>query len=82
MMVYDPEEPTRAAHVGYVAQSQTPYHDLNPGYRVYTVDGDYEGSSYVSVCVCMCVCVRVCVEEEMKNNDKFFFSSVITLVCI
>lgn len=46
MMVYDPDEPSRAAHVGYVAQSQTPYHKLNPGYKVYTVDGDYEGSSY------------------------------------
>ncbi|XP_063846583.1 sphingomyelin phosphodiesterase-like [Scylla paramamosain] len=46
MMVYDPEEPTRAVHVGYVTQSQTPYHELNPGYRVFTVDGDYEGSSY------------------------------------
>ncbi|XP_037777507.1 sphingomyelin phosphodiesterase-like [Penaeus monodon] len=46
MMFYDPDEPERAYHVGYVAQSQTPYHKLNPGYKVYTVDGDYQGSSY------------------------------------
>ncbi|XP_042894288.1 sphingomyelin phosphodiesterase-like isoform X2 [Penaeus japonicus] len=46
MMFYDPEESERAYHVGYVAQSQTPYHKLNPGYKVYTVDGHYEGSSY------------------------------------
>ncbi|KAK8751361.1 hypothetical protein OTU49_014408, partial [Cherax quadricarinatus] len=46
LMFYDPEVPERAYHVGYVAQSQTPYHNLNPGYRVYTIDGHYEDSSY------------------------------------
>nr|XP_045606913.1 sphingomyelin phosphodiesterase-like isoform X2 [Procambarus clarkii] len=46
MMFYDPEIPERAYHVGYVAQSQTPYNKLNPGYRVYSVDGHYDGSSY------------------------------------
>lgn len=45
-MVYD--ENDRPALVGYVAPGQTPYHDLNPGYKVYTIDGDYEGSTYVS----------------------------------
>lgn len=49
-MVYDPDEPDRAALVGYVGQSQGTFHRVNPGYKVYTVDGDYEGSSYVSVC--------------------------------
>lgn len=47
MMVYD--ENDRPALVGYVAQGQTPYHNLNPGYKVYTIDGDYEGSTYVSI---------------------------------
>lgn len=47
MIFYDPDDPQRAYHVGYVAQSQTPFHDLNPGYKVYIVDGDYEDSSYV-----------------------------------
>ncbi|XP_068237816.1 sphingomyelin phosphodiesterase-like isoform X2 [Palaemon carinicauda] len=46
MMFYDPVEATRAYHVGYIGPSQTPYHKVNPGYRIYTVDGDYEGSSY------------------------------------
>ncbi|KAK4329381.1 hypothetical protein Pmani_000264 [Petrolisthes manimaculis] len=44
MMVYD--ENDRPALVGYVAQSQTPYHNLNPGYKIYTIDGDYQGSTY------------------------------------
>ncbi len=34
--------------VAYVAPSVTPYHDLNPGYRVYTVDGVYPNSTFVS----------------------------------
>ncbi|XP_071532616.1 sphingomyelin phosphodiesterase-like isoform X2 [Panulirus ornatus] len=46
LMFYDPDDANRAYHVGYVAQSQTPYHKLNPGYKLYTVDGHYEGSSY------------------------------------
>ncbi|XP_027218048.2 sphingomyelin phosphodiesterase [Penaeus vannamei] len=46
MVFYDHEQPDRPVHVGYVAQSQTPYPELNPGYKVYTVDGAYEGSSY------------------------------------
>ena len=63
MMVYDPENATRAVHVGYVTQSQTPYHELNPGYRVFTVDGDYEGSSYVSV---------ITITMIVDNGDKLF----------
>ncbi|KAK7076989.1 Sphingomyelin phosphodiesterase [Halocaridina rubra] len=46
MMFYDPVETTRPYHVAYIAQSQTPYHKLNPGYKVYTIDGEYQGSSY------------------------------------
>ncbi|KAK7076988.1 Sphingomyelin phosphodiesterase [Halocaridina rubra] len=46
MVFYDPVETTRPYHIGYIAGSQTPYSYLNPGYKVYTIDGDYAGSSY------------------------------------
>ena len=40
----------RPTNVAYVALSVTTYTGLNPAYRVYTVDGFYNGSSWVSFC--------------------------------
>ena len=45
---FDPEDPEKPTKVGFVAQSQTMYTDMNPGYKVYTVDGGRENSTYVS----------------------------------
>eukprot|EP00118_Oscarella_pearsei_P025852 m.308905 g.308905 ORF g.308905 m.308905 type:complete len:593 (+) comp45030_c0_seq1:34-1812(+) len=39
-------EQSRATNVAYVGPSVTPYTELNPSFRVYTVDGAYSGSSY------------------------------------
>lgn len=44
-MFYDEETMTRPLSVAYIAPSVTTYIDLNPGYRVYYVDGNYPGSS-------------------------------------
>ncbi|KAM9320676.1 sphingomyelin phosphodiesterase [Gastrophryne carolinensis] len=43
---YDEETLSRPVSVAYIAPSVTTYIDLNPGYRVYKVDGDYENSSH------------------------------------
>ncbi len=32
--------------------SVTPYFNLNPGYRIYYVDGDYPTSTRVKNCIC------------------------------
>uniref|UniRef100_A0A0N5AF90 Sphingomyelin phosphodiesterase n=1 Tax=Syphacia muris TaxID=451379 RepID=A0A0N5AF90_9BILA len=37
---------SRPIHVNYIAPSLTTYAYNNPAYRIYTVDGDYSGSSY------------------------------------
>ncbi|XP_053932841.1 sphingomyelin phosphodiesterase [Cuculus canorus] len=42
---YDEETLSRPLSVAFVAPSVTTYIDLNPGFRVYTVAGSYEGSS-------------------------------------
>jgi len=34
--------------VAYVGPSVTPYYDLNPGYRIYYVDGDHKSTTRVS----------------------------------
>lgn len=47
-LFYPAEEPYRPSSVAYVGPSVTPYYNLNPGYRIYYVDGDYSGSSRVS----------------------------------
>ncbi|KAK9968276.1 hypothetical protein ABG768_002610 [Culter alburnus] len=44
-MFYDEETLTRPLSVAFIAPSVTTYVNLNPGYRVYYVDGNYPGSS-------------------------------------
>uniref|UniRef100_A0A0N5BGH4 Metallophos domain-containing protein n=1 Tax=Strongyloides papillosus TaxID=174720 RepID=A0A0N5BGH4_STREA len=36
----------RPYHVNFVAPSLTTYSHINPAFRVYTIDGNYQGSSY------------------------------------
>lgn len=35
--------------MAYVGPSVTPYYDLNPGYRIYYIDGDHKSTTRVSV---------------------------------
>ncbi|XP_036379011.1 sphingomyelin phosphodiesterase [Megalops cyprinoides] len=44
-MFYDEETLTRPLGVAFIAPSVTTFINLNPGYRVYYVDGNYPGSS-------------------------------------
>ncbi|XP_062983832.1 sphingomyelin phosphodiesterase [Elgaria multicarinata webbii] len=46
-MFYDEETLTRPVGIAFVAPSVTTYYNLNPGYRVYHLDGIYPGSSYL-----------------------------------
>ena len=34
--------------MAYVGPSVTPYYDLNPGYRIYYIDGDHKSTTRVS----------------------------------
>ncbi|KAK0079856.1 hypothetical protein PV325_000728, partial [Microctonus aethiopoides] len=38
---YDTKNLERALSIAYVGPSVSPYYDLNPGYRIYYVDGDH-----------------------------------------
>lgn len=44
---YDEETLSRPLSVAFLAPSATTYIGLNPGYRVYQIDGNYPGSSHV-----------------------------------
>lgn len=44
---YDLTDNTRAIAVAYIGPSVTTYTYLNPGYRIYYVDGDRDGSTRV-----------------------------------
>ncbi|XP_059401558.1 sphingomyelin phosphodiesterase-like [Carassius carassius] len=46
-MFYDEDTLTRPLSVAFIAPSVTTYVNLNPGYRVYYVDGNYAGSSWM-----------------------------------
>ncbi|KAM8976241.1 sphingomyelin phosphodiesterase [Pelodytes ibericus] len=44
---YDEETLTRPVSVAFIAPSVTTYINLNPGYRIYQIDGGYPGSSHM-----------------------------------
>lgn len=46
-LFYDEETLSRPLSVAFLAPSATTYIGLNPGYRVYQIDGNYSGSSHV-----------------------------------
>ncbi|KAL5287221.1 SMPD1 family protein [Megaselia abdita] len=46
---YDPHDLGRAINIGYIGPSVSPYYDLNPGYRIYYVDGDHDLSTRMVV---------------------------------
>ncbi|XP_046847921.1 sphingomyelin phosphodiesterase-like [Xenia sp. Carnegie-2017] len=43
---YDLQNKSRAINVAYIGPSLTTYPNLNPGYRLYTVDGNHAQSTY------------------------------------
>lgn len=45
---YDTEDPNRPTNVAFLGPSVTTYLHLNPGYKVYTIDGERQDSTYVS----------------------------------
>ena len=50
-IVYENSEDStsRPTSVIFSAPSLTPYSDYQPAYRIYTIDGNYDGSTFVSV---------------------------------
>ena len=43
---YDYETSTTPVGIAYISGSVTPFSFNNPNYRIYTIDGAYENSSY------------------------------------
>lgn len=50
-LFYDPYRRYRVTNIAYIAPSQTSYYQLNPGYRLYKVQGDFDGSEKVWACL-------------------------------
>jgi sphingomyelin phosphodiesterase len=46
-MFYDEKDNDRPTNIAFVGPSVTTYTGLNPGFRIYTLDGDYDNSSQV-----------------------------------
>ncbi|XP_031624227.1 sphingomyelin phosphodiesterase-like [Contarinia nasturtii] len=46
---YDPKNLSRATNIAYVGPSLTSYWDLNPGYRIYYIDGDHNDTTRMVV---------------------------------
>ena len=49
LLYFDESDAERATSVAFIGGSGTAYSDVNPNYRIYTVDGEYDGASYVSI---------------------------------
>ncbi|KAK6631215.1 hypothetical protein RUM43_014312 [Polyplax serrata] len=48
-LFYDTENLGRAVSVAYIGPSVTPYVNLNPGYRIYYIDGDHDHTTRLVV---------------------------------
>lgn len=49
---YEDSNPNgRPTHFNFITPSMTTLSSKNPAYRIYTIDGGYEGASYVSACI-------------------------------
>ncbi|XP_035688597.1 sphingomyelin phosphodiesterase-like [Branchiostoma floridae] len=48
-LFYDMKNRTRPTNIAYIGPSVTTYQYLNPGYKVYEIDGNYTGSSMLVV---------------------------------
>ena len=49
IVFYDSETNSRPTNIGFVTPSVSTYSGYNMGYRLYTIDGFYEGNSLVSL---------------------------------
>ncbi|RXG56367.1 Sphingomyelin phosphodiesterase [Armadillidium vulgare] len=45
-LYFDPQNSSRVYEIAYIAQSQTTFVDLNPGFKIYTIEGDFNGTRY------------------------------------
>lgn len=62
---YDQVERARATNVAFVGGSLTPFSNLNPSYRIYTVDGQRPQSTYVRT-PCLCI-------SQGRHHDSHLF---------
>lgn len=44
---YDDKEPSRPTNVAFLGTGLTTYPEMNPGYKVYTIDGQRPNSTWV-----------------------------------
>jgi sphingomyelin phosphodiesterase len=49
LLYFDESDSERATSVAFIGGSGTAFSDVNPNYRIYIVDGEYDGTSYVSI---------------------------------
>ena len=46
---YDVKNPRRPVGVEYITPNNGPFHDLNPSYRIFYVDGDHPKTTRVRI---------------------------------
>ena len=68
-MFYDDVTFLRPLGVAYMPGSITTYSDLNPGFRIYELDGNYQGTSWV--CFVVVVVVDVHHDIVVAHSDMF-----------
>lgn len=62
---YDTSDLGRALSIAYIGPSVSPYYDLNPGYRIYYIDGDHAKTTRVHK-------ITLPHEHDWKNISKIF----------
>lgn len=70
---YDTSDLGRALSIAYVGPSVSPYYDLNPGYRIYYIDGDHPKTTRVSKMILFVLLVRLINYTEFGQSVTFLF---------
>ena len=73
---YDLHNTSRPVAMSYIGGSVTTYSYTNPGYRIYTIDGNYNGSSWVKgdwrlLVGCLTSKQHESVSQERIRSDNF-----------
>ena len=70
-LFYDVADLGRALSIAYVGPSVTPYYELNPGYRIYYVDGDHPKTTRVTYSITLfCYNRKILFYYNIQKSNK------------
>jgi sphingomyelin phosphodiesterase len=70
---YDPTDMSRPNNIAFIGPSVTPYYDLNPGYRIYYIDGDHDLTTRVRNIFNINYKIIIIIMRVEQNRNSAFY---------